>query len=313
VAALVTLATMPEAMETSLCPMGCEPGDHPVCIARDLIHGIGGSFHVVRCATCGLARTDPRPSSEEIGVYYPSDYSPHVSMPSASGWKSRLRNLVDLRDHWLPPVQPGHALEVGCASGEFLEEMTRRGWTVEGIEPAAAPATAALGRGYHVQHSTMESAGPPEIAPDLVVGWMVVEHLHRPVESLRALAEWSTPNASLVISVPNMSGISFKLFRQYWYDLDVPRHLFHFTPTTVSDLLGAAGWHVERIVFQRSVRELAFSWSFWVANRFKSRRLARAAEKAAASSLANVALLPLGYVLAWRGKTRMTIWATKGR
>ena len=298
-------------LEVAPCPMGCPVADVVVCISKDLIHGVGGEFQVVRCEQCALVRTNPRPTADDIGAYYPAEYSPHATLSRTAGWRSKLQALAGLRDHWLPDIPPGHVLEIGCANGDFLVHMKSLGWTVEGIEPGSVPAGVAGSKGLHIQNTTVESAEPPTQPADLVVAWMALEHFHHPVDALRKLAGWSAADASLVVSLPNLNGLSFRLFERYWYDLDVPRHLYHFTPETATSMLAASGWRVERVVYQRSVRELALSFSFWISARSKDARISRWSSWAANSSLASYVLVPLGYFLAWRKKTRMTVWAKR--
>jgi hypothetical protein len=58
------------------CPLGCPPDDEPVLQAIDELHGLPGRFSVVRCRSCKLMRTSPRPTLESIGQYYPDPYGP---------------------------------------------------------------------------------------------------------------------------------------------------------------------------------------------------------------------------------------------
>jgi len=43
-----------------------------------------------------------------------------------------------------------------------------------------------------------------------------------------------------VISVPNFASLESRLFGKYWNGLDVPRHLYHFTPATLDRMLKKA-------------------------------------------------------------------------
>src|SRR5262245_35692262 len=50
-------------------------------------------FAVVQCQECGLCFTNPRPTREAIGQFYPSDYRPHQlsrKPPRGRTWKERL-------------------------------------------------------------------------------------------------------------------------------------------------------------------------------------------------------------------------------
>src|SRR5262245_4707604 len=101
-------------LELSPCPLGCPPGEEPVVQGHDRLHNLPGLFHVVRCNSCGLMRTDPRPTSESIGYYYPEDYGPYLStrdvresLPELTGWKQRInRALFATEPRPLPPLRP---------------------------------------------------------------------------------------------------------------------------------------------------------------------------------------------------------------
>ena len=58
------------------CPLGCENNDQFVMEGKVLLRDLPGKFIVVKCHRCGLMRTNPRPTAESIGFYYPDDYAP---------------------------------------------------------------------------------------------------------------------------------------------------------------------------------------------------------------------------------------------
>ncbi|HXE82879.1 MAG TPA: class I SAM-dependent methyltransferase, partial [Gemmatimonadales bacterium] len=153
---------------------------------------------------------------------------------------------------------PGRMLEVGCASGSFLSQMARAGWEVSGIEFSEIAGMAARALGHHVHIGALETAPPPDPDRpyDLVVAWMVLEHLPDPVQALRRLAAWSRPGAWLAMSVPDAGSLEFRLFRSNWYALDLPRHFFHFTRPTLGDVLRAGGWTVRRMLWHSNPNNL---------------------------------------------------------
>ena len=60
-------------LETVRCP-GCSGGDFdPILSARDHLTGLGTEFAVVRCTSCDLVVTNPRPTSDSLGYFYPND------------------------------------------------------------------------------------------------------------------------------------------------------------------------------------------------------------------------------------------------
>ena len=72
---------------------------------------------------------------------------------------------------------------------------------------------------------------------------MVFEHLQHPVQCLKKLRSWVNPVCLLVLSVPDAGSWEFKLFKDAWYSLSLPMHLFHYTASTLR--IGpesAGGW-----------------------------------------------------------------------
>ena len=50
----------PRTVEDISCPLGCPRNDQIAYTGNDLLHGLAGSFTVVKCRTCDLMRTNPR-------------------------------------------------------------------------------------------------------------------------------------------------------------------------------------------------------------------------------------------------------------
>jgi 2-polyprenyl-3-methyl-5-hydroxy-6-metoxy-1,4-benzoquinol methylase len=303
------------------CPLGCPKGDETVLTGRDLLHELPGEFTVVKCRTCGLMRTNPRPSSDTIGLYYPDDYGPYLGTQvrqtkTTSGIKKLLKPLANRifnpKTQELPTMAPTRMLEIGCASGAFLHQMAGQGWQVEGIEFSEKAAQAASKLGYKVHAGSLESAPAPEQPFDLIVGWMVLEHLHDPIGCLRKLHEWANNSAWLVLSVPNANSISFRFFKDKWYDLHLPNHLYHFTPQTLQKVLESGGWTLERVHHQRSLINLIESTAY-VAESKGWPRLGRwLHDFAMRGGKWFYIQFPIAWILSVLGQTgRMTVWARR--
>jgi 2-polyprenyl-3-methyl-5-hydroxy-6-metoxy-1,4-benzoquinol methylase len=310
-------------LESRPCPMGCPRNDELILEGRDRLHGLPGKFQVVRCRGCGLMRTDPRPTPETMAFYYPDEYGPYHNSPvkpgtDQSSLRQRIRNvfnrIFDLRLDSVPSLSPGRMLEIGCASGAFLHQMANKGWEVEGIEFSPSAAEAARALGYSVHAGTLETAPARPQAYDLIVGWMVLEHLHEPILALRKLHSWARPGAWLAISIPNAAASEFAIFKDAWFALHLPNHLYHPTAQTLVKVLERGGWRIKRVLHQRDVGNLVASAGYFLQDRqllpaIASRLAAFPNQK---KGLFYVLLLPLAYFLSAIGQTgRMTVWALR--
>lgn len=310
-------------IEHVACPLGCASNDKTLLSGRDLLHDLPGEFAVVKCCSCGLMRTNPRPTAEAMSAYYPDDYGPYQGTRidpavggSVRGLVGRLKPLakrfVDFKTSPLPSMARGRMLEVGCASGSFLHEMAGRGWDVHGIEFSDSAANAARSLGFDVHAGSLESAPEIDEPYDLIVGWMVLEHLHDPIGCLEKLARWAKPGAYLVLSVPNAASLEFKIFRQRWYALQVPTHLYHFTPRTLERVLAAGGWKMEKVFHQRVLSNLMGSLGH-VLREKNFNRIGKLLERIPHNSgVFSYFTYPAALLMSLFGQTgRMSVWARK--
>jgi 2-polyprenyl-3-methyl-5-hydroxy-6-metoxy-1,4-benzoquinol methylase len=122
---------------------------------------------------------------------------------------------------------------------------------------------------------------------DVVTMWQSIEHVHEPLDILREAFKLLTPGGKLIVACPNAASWPARAFGPDWFGLDVPRHLTHFTPETLTTMLTAAGFRVEAV---RLVRH-----SDWLRS---SARLATRTPGAAAWKRA-LTIKPLAKFAAW--------------
>jgi SAM-dependent methyltransferase len=276
------------------------------------VAGLPGQYTVVRCTTCGLMRTDPRPTPASMKAFYPNDYGPYaaeIGSGSVALRDTSRRRRLGLGAQHVPPLPPGRMLELGCASGNFMTRMKKAGWQVDGIEFSATAAEVAQRRGFRVVEGTVETAPEPAHPYDLIVAWMVLEHLHEPVETLKRLKGWTRPGGYLVLSVPDAQSLERKLFGDANYALQIPTHLYHYSKASITKVLRASGWEPDGFFWQPNsvnlLRSLEFKFGDWGMQRASAftKRLATAPQLARGRMV-------LGWALARiRQSGRMEVWA----
>ena len=74
-----------------------------------------------------------------------------------------------------------------------------------------------------------------------------LEHLANPRAILEEVARILSDQGRLVLQVPNIESIQFKLFGARWYGLDVPRHLVNYSSESLFRLLSESGFTIERV------------------------------------------------------------------
>ena len=289
----------------------------------DRLNHLPGTYELVRCNDCGLMRTNPRPTPGTMGFYYPDHYGPYRGTRVNSGKRETensrfLRRLAKRIFRFnttpLPRLQPSRVLEIGCASGAFLNKMANKGWQVEGLEFSETAALAARSLGFPVYTGALETAPDPPHRFGLVVGWMVLEHLHEPVPALQKLHRWVEPRGWLVLSVPNAGSMEFEIFKKGWYALHLPNHLYHYTPDSLRKICEAGGWEIVRIFHHRTLTNLLASIGYWLQDHGMFPRFSNKLVDFPESSTGylNYILYALAALMSILGQTgRMTVWARK--
>ena len=156
-----------------------------------------------------------------------------------------LNNAIRMRQLRGLPI--GRLLDVGSGRGRFLGAAKAVGWAVVGIElePGMAEATS---RRFGVEVVVGDAISPSVRGSfDVITMWHVLEHLPDPRAALDRAAGLLRPGGTLIVSVPNNDSLQARLGGDAWLHLDIPRHIYHFNPGSLSRLVEHAGLKVERI------------------------------------------------------------------
>lgn len=205
-------------------------------------------FAVLRCQSCGIGQTYPRPATDQLREFYPEVYHPTKDPPKRYYKKYIERFQKDKVAKLKRLVSNGKILDVGCGVGYFLKEANEAGYEAMGIEISEVAVSTGRRRlrvnilcGDFITHPFDDRSF------DVVTLWHTFEHLADPRTALEKIRTVLRPQGLLVIGVPNLSSFQARLFKSRWYHLDVPRHLFHYSPVSLVRLVEEHGFCVSRI------------------------------------------------------------------
>jgi len=68
----------------------------------------------------------------------------------------------------------------------------------------------------------------------LITLWHALEHIPSPIEALEVAYKALKPDGVLLIALPNIASFDARVYGADWVAIDAPRHLWHFTPTTLA-------------------------------------------------------------------------------
>lgn len=243
----VTLAELGTSAAT-LCPACGRPETGVWLKAPDRFHGRQRLHELVRCRGCALVWLKDPPSPAEMGEHYGVDYDRAITAAGEdpNHWSDRRNTLARYKSG-------GSILDLGCSSGGFLQSLKSDSWTLFGIEMSDEVAKRAEAIGAKVFVGDILDAPFSPSTFDAITCFHVFEHLYQPRQVLVRIAEWLKPGGVFFTMMPNIDSAGARIFKSYWYALELPRHLYHFSPLSLSRLAQSVGLQQLSLTTHREV------------------------------------------------------------
>ena len=208
-------------------------------------------FHIVTCDSCQLIYTNPRPAANEAGPYY--NASAYISHSDTNeGIINKLYHAVrkftlQSKTNWIELEKKGtkELLDIGCGNGHFLAAAKERGWHINGLElDLETAARAAKLTGLAISSSLKEIELEKRF--QVITLWHVLEHVYEIDTYFEFFKNRLAPNGKLLLALPNAASFDANYFKEHWAAYDVPRHIYHFTPATISALAAKYGFTLKK-------------------------------------------------------------------
>jgi 2-polyprenyl-3-methyl-5-hydroxy-6-metoxy-1,4-benzoquinol methylase len=140
--------------------------------------------------------------------------------------------------------QKGTMLDVGAATGFFLDIARSEGWETYGIELSRYAAEVARGKGLRVSAGTTDDCDFPPGFFDVVTAWDVIEHMPKPLAELEKIHNLLKPGGLLVINTPDSGCMLARLLGKRWHLVVPPEHLNLFHRRSLKVALEKVGYSV---------------------------------------------------------------------
>jgi len=252
------------------CPV-CNTAEHRLIFkAKDLrLKTCDEIFNIVKCVGCGFIFLNPRPAKDEAINFYPSDFNREgptlihriLGVCLFPIDKSMVKTLKKYKKY-------GKSLDIGCGSGRSMLLMQKQGFDVWGCElnlnsKDFAPASLE-GR---IFYKDFVKCNFPSKSFDIITMFQSLEHINNLDELFKEIIRIIKDDGIVYIYVPNMEFFEFQLFGQYYYNLEVPRHLYCFTRNSISKLLLKYGFRADRFfknhLFEIALTPTSFYFGLW--------------------------------------------------
>jgi methionine biosynthesis protein metW len=193
------------------------------------------SFTLVYNEALDLYETTPLPHN--LAAYYESeDYISHTDAKHTLF--ERVYQVVknfQLRHkrRLITSLSQGtiHLLDIGAGTGDFVRVCNAYPRiTAEGVEPNTKARARAAEKGITLIDS-YEQLLPHSY--DVITLWHVLEHIPNLQTELDKITALLKDDGTLIIAVPNYRSWDAQHYGTYWSAYDVPRHLYHFSKTSI--------------------------------------------------------------------------------
>ena len=223
----------------------------PVCdfCGRDSLvfayepEGSSRGLKVYLCRHCGLVQSAPRiDRTEKRHAASVSGGADWGNVRYGKGFRTQaamdaLARHCDLGDEL-------SLLDVGSNRGRFaaafLEAASRAQITAVEPDERYAESCADLPRTCLIQ-SRIEDAVLADASFDVVHSCHTIEHLARPFANLKDHARVLRPGGLLILDAPNIALIGGDDILEEWF---IDKHLYHFSETTLTRMIEAAGFTI---------------------------------------------------------------------
>ncbi|MFO0868539.1 MAG: class I SAM-dependent methyltransferase [Pirellulales bacterium] len=240
------------ASESVACYYCGSTDGRELVIAQDDLTGKPGNFRFVTCQQCGLAYQSPRIPLDQIGAWYDDEYIAHRKKTQwgiltrfyQRGMDKHDRDKEELVQRYVTLTRHSRVLDVGCGAGTFLARLkARHAVRAEGIDFKDLSELPSL-REVEFHRGLFYEQACPEQAYDLITMWHFLEHDYDPLRSLATARRLLKPEGRLVIEVPRLDSVTFRLYGNRWPGLQAPQHTVLYSREMLLKFVQKAGLEV---------------------------------------------------------------------
>lgn len=220
-----------------------------VCGSKSNFFCSKNNFNIYKCKNCRLIFVWPTPSVEEDMIYDSNYFSGAVlgfgyvdydkDKISQKGFLIKLLSKIVSS---LP--ERGNLLDVGAATGYFVELASKFGFNSEGIDISSHSVSVGKKKGLNLSVGTIEKMNYREGHFDIITMLDVLEHLKNPKLSLNKACFFLRKDGLFVINTPDGSSFWARIFGSKWHSLVPPEHLFIFNKKSLKIILEELGFKI---------------------------------------------------------------------
>ena len=213
----------------------------PSCSETDNIEwGRKNGHTLMLCNLCGLIFVSPMPG--EVSEIYNETY---FSGGDTHGYVDYDRDKETMKfafELYLGHMEStlgrkGKLLDVGSATGYFMNIARGCGWEVHGVEISEHAASLGRAKGLDVKTGILENLNLRGESFDAITLFDVVEHLRDPKSTLKEVNRLLKKGGIIVVTTPDSGSLWARVFGKRWHLVVPPEHLVLFNRKNFGEIL----------------------------------------------------------------------------
>ena len=208
--------------------------DQLVYKAKDYIKS-GEVFLIYKDNSSGILWTEFSHNLSHKENYNSIQYTPHSKKTNLFKRVYKIsQNLMFLYKRILlgrEIIVSKRGLDFGSGDGAFFRYMSSSSFTIDALDPFFKA------KNINQEHFYSDLAEVPDNQYDMIFMWHSLEHVQSLENTINGVYKKIKANGSLIVAVPNYKSFDSRYYKEVWAALDVPRHLWHFTTTSITNLM----------------------------------------------------------------------------
>lgn len=269
------------------CKICGNQNDNKLFLIKERMLNKGESFHYLLCAKCGTLQLNDK--VESLTKYYLDNYGAYKKISDKQFQKFSLVDFIKQkiiifggylfykeplfnmdRDSYLERLsgtkisRNAKIIDIGCGVGTWLQDLENRGFNnLTGVD-LFCPRFYKDSKCKFIEGDIF-SVGKQKF--DLISLHHSFEHMEEPLKVLEKIYSLLEDEGTCVIAIPLMGKRAWREYKECWFQIDAPRHIYLYTERALNYLCNKTGLHIKRVIYNSIEEQFRISEAYQKTNK----------------------------------------------